>query len=289
VKSFLIVGGDLRYIKLAEFLSLDDDNKVYAMGFDKNIFTAVNVPLQNSVVLNERRVDYLILPIPAAKDDIHVNTKYFSGDIPLRDLVPMVKEDGVVFAGRLTASQKAIFEDAGLTVIDYSDREEFAVMNAVATAEGAVQIAMEETESTLSSQKILILGMGRIAKVLIRQLSGFTSDITAAARKPHDIAWAGIMCKGTTLTGCYHHLDEYDLIYNTIPSMILTEKRIEKLRKTAVIVDLASKPGGTDFNAAAKLGIKAIHALSIPGRVAPFTAGCVIAQTIENIIAERGV
>jgi dipicolinate synthase subunit A len=286
LKSFLVAGGDLRYIKLSEILS--KSHSVFAMGFDKNVLPTGNVTLQNSVALNERRADCLILPIPAAKDDIHLNAKFFSLDIPLRDLVPLVKENGIVFAGRMTTAQQAVFEDAGLVVIDYSEREEFAVMNAIATAEGAVQIAMEETERTLSSQNILILGMGRIAKVLIKQLSGFTSNITAAARKPHDIAWANIMCKGLSLKECYHHLGEYDLIYNTVPSMILNESRIARLGKNALIIDLASKPGGTDFEAASAAGIKAIHALSIPGRVAPVTAGAVIAETIENILTERG-
>jgi dipicolinate synthase subunit A len=201
----------------------------------------------------------------------------------------MVKDNGIVFAGRLSDAHKALFEDAGLTVIDYSDREDFAVMNAVATAEGAIEVAMEETDSTISSQKILILGMGRIAKVLIKQLSGFTGDITAAARKAKDIAWAGFFSgKGMSLSEVYEKLNEFDLIYNTIPAMVLNETKLARLKKNVLVIDLASKPGGIDFEAAKRLGIKTIHALSIPGKVAPVTSGRVIAQTIINILSERG-
>ncbi|MDR0943673.1 MAG: dipicolinate synthase subunit DpsA [Ruminococcus sp.] len=290
MKTFAVVGGDLRYIELAE--SLSARFCVYAMGFDKNVFTQKGerkAKLLGSVTLNENRVDYLILPIPAAKDELHVNTGYFSGDIPMSSLPALINESGTVFAGRLSETHKKMFEDAGISVVDYSNREDFAVMNAVATSEGAIQIAMEETKTTISSQKILILGMGRIAKVLLMHLRGFTDDITAAARKPHDIVWAGIFGKtGISLAEAYKNIGEFDLIFNTIPTEILTSNRLSQVKESAAIIDLASKPGGVDFEAAEHLGIKAIHALSLPGKVAPITAGKVIAKTIENILIERG-
>jgi dipicolinate synthase subunit A len=289
LKSFLVVGGDLRYIELAAFLAKDKDKSIYAMGFDKNVFTANGVKLINAVSSDEYRADFLILPIPAAKDENHVNANFFTGEIPMKLLPKLLHENGTVFAGRMTPLHKKLFEDRGITVIDYSNREDFAVMNAVATAEGAVQIAMDETDCTLSSQKILVLGMGRIAKVLLKQLSGFTNDITAAARKPQDIVWAKIYGgKGLPLSEIYQNLSEYDLIFNTIPAMVLDEERLMKVGKNAVIIDLASKPGGVDFDAAARLGIKTNHALSLPGKVAPKTSGQVIAKTIANILIERG-
>jgi dipicolinate synthase subunit A len=289
LKSFSVVGGDLRYIELATFLSRDKNKRVFAMGFDKNVFTAADVKLVNSSSREENRADYIILPIPAAKDDNHVNANFYTGDIPMKSLPQLLHEGGTVFAGRMTPAHKKLFEDKGISVIDYSEREDFAVMNAVATAEGAVQIAMEETDETLSSQKILILGMGRIAKVLIKQLVGFSTDITAAARKPQDLEWAKIFGgKGLTLSKVFENLSEYDLVFNTIPAMILDETKLIKMKKSAVIIDLASKPGGVDFEAAARLGIKANHALSLPGKVAPVTSGEVIAKTIANILIERG-
>ena len=43
--------------------------------------------------------------------------------------------------------------------------------------------------------------------------------------------------------------------------MILDKKRLERVRKDCIIIDLASKPGGVDFDAAKERGIKAILAL----------------------------
>jgi dipicolinate synthase subunit A len=47
-----------------------------------------------------------------------------------------------------------------------------------------------------------------------------------------------------------------------------------------VVIDLASAPGGTDFNAARELGLKAELAPGLPGIVAPVTAGRIIAELI---------
>lgn len=54
-----------------------------------------------------------------------------------------------------------------------------------------------------------------------------------------------------------------------------------------MVIDLASAPGGVDFEAASRRGIKSIQALSIPGKVAPKTAGSIIKSTIYDIINEE--
>ncbi|MCL2053286.1 MAG: dipicolinate synthase subunit DpsA [Oscillospiraceae bacterium] len=287
LKKYLIAGGDLRYVTLAEALA--GKNSVYAAGFDKNVIFSKKVTLIKSLASLKERVDYIILPIPATNDGVTVNTPFSGNSIPLGGLTSIIKEGGIVFGGRITEEMNALFKSCGIKVEDYSAREEFAVMNAVATGEGAIQVAMEETASTLSSQKILIIGMGRIAKTIIRQLSGFGAEVAVAARKYHDLAWAEIF-------GCSHiHIDDlgsflgsFDIIFNTVPAMLLDEKMLKTLNKNCLIIDLASKPGGVDFDTAGRLGVKTIWLLSLPGKVAPLTSGKIIAQTIENILNERG-
>ena len=67
----------------------------------------------------------------------------------------------------------------------------------------------------------------------------------------------------------------------------MDEARLWKLQSDALIIDLASKPGGVDFDTASRLGRKTVWALSLPGKVAPITAGDMIACTIRNILKER--
>ncbi len=287
LKKYLIAGGDLRYIALAETLS--QNNRVYTVGFDKNVISSNKIMPAESLVSFNERVDYIVLPLIASNDGITLNTPFSGQSIPISGLTSVIKENGIVFGGRISEEIKKMFEDRNIKVYDYSTREEFAVLNAIATGEGAIQVAMEETVSTLAEQKILVIGMGRISKVLLKQLNGFSTDVTAAARKYHDLAWADIFgCKHTHIDNLSETIGDYDIIFNTAPALILDEKHLKQTKKGCLIIDLASKPGGVDFDTAAKLGIRVIWLLSLPGKVAPVTSGRIIAQTIKNILAERG-
>ena len=61
---------------------------------------------------------------------------------------------------------------------------------------------------------------------------------------------------------------------------------LEQLQPECLIIDLASRPGGVDFEAAGELGLKTIWALSLPGKVAPITAGGIIRDTVLHMMAD---
>lgn len=287
LKTFLIIGGDLRFVSLAEYLA--EKSRVYAIGFDKNILTSSKINVIDNITSISERFDYVILPLPASNDGVLINTPYCKQSIPLELITSIIKEDGVIFAGRLSKEIIDMYLSRGLHVYDYAEREEFAVMNAVATAEGAIQIAMEELPTTLFRQKILITGMGRISKVLIKVLKGFETDITVVSRKYQDIAWGNILgCRSIHINSIDDDIEKYNIVFNTVPAVILNEKRLKKLNKNCLVIDLASKPGGVDFDTASRLGVRTIWALSLPGKVAPITSGHIIASTVINILTERG-
>ena len=180
-RTFLIAGGDLRFAALADVLAEEDN--VYAVGFDRNVSMSDKVRTADNVSAIDERVDCLILPLPASADGVTVSTPFSGRSISLESLSHTLKETGVVLGGLVSPEVKNFFTNKNIVVADYAKREEFAVLNAVATAEGAVQVAMEELATTISGRKILILGAGRIAKVLIDVLSGFHAKVTVAARK----------------------------------------------------------------------------------------------------------
>lgn len=247
LKTFLIAGGDLRYVSLAEKLA--QKYRVYAIGFDKNIIASNKINLTDNIISLPERVDYIILPLPASNDGVLLNTPYCKQSIPLESITSVIKEGGIIFGGKISPDTNKLFTSHGLTVYDYAEREEFAVMNAIATAEGTIQIAMEELATTLFGQKILIIGMGRISKVLIKTLSGFETDITVVSRKYHDIAWGQIFgCRSIHLNEIDNYLDNCNIVINTVPAIILDEKRLKVLDKSCLVIDLASKPGGGEFN-----------------------------------------
>jgi len=174
--------------------------------------------------------------------------------------------------------------------IDILEREEMAVLNAIPTAEGAIQIAMEELPITLNGSKVLVLGYGRLGKTLSKMLGGIGADVFVEARKYSDIAWIKAYGhKPVNINDLSSVISSMDLIYNTIPHKILDSEMLEQVGKECLVIDLASKPGGVDFERAKVLGIKVIWALSLPGKVAPVTAANYMKETIYNIIEELGV
>jgi dipicolinate synthase subunit A len=149
---------------------------------------------------------------------------------------------------------------------------------------------MEELPITLHGAQCLIIGFGRIGKVLAGSLAGLGAHVTVSARKAEDFAW--IEASGyrkTDTRRLKENLSQYDIVFNTVPSLILSRPLLELLKPGCLCVDLASKPGGVDFAAAADLGVNCIWALSLPGKVAPHTSGDIIRSTFRSILEERGM
>ncbi|MDR0920699.1 MAG: dipicolinate synthase subunit DpsA [Oscillospiraceae bacterium] len=271
---FLVVGGDLRQIYTAKKLAEND--RVEILGFNNNITIPDTVKKHST-----KKADILILPLPVSIDNTEVNAKFSNESIPLSSLPSMLKEGGVVFGGK-TAGLENIFPNT--RIIDYFKREELSVFNAVPTVEGAIQIAMENTAETLFGQKVLVTGWGRISKVLCKVLVAMGAKTDVYARKCSDLAWAQI--NGCKAVKNLEYLEEYNLIFNTVPACIFTENVLRRTNRNALVIDLASNPGGVEFNTAQELGIKVIWALSLPGKVAPITAGEIIATAILNSLEE---
>ncbi len=286
---FLVVGGDLRQVYTAEALS-ERNYKVYAAGFDNNIsFSEKIIPVTGILEMPEK-ADVIVLPLPASQNGIFVNTPFCKNNIPLTSLSSVLRDDGLVLGGKLDEKTVEIFNKHSVKAIDYFEREELSVLNAVPTAEGAIQIAMEEMATTIYGQRVLITGFGRISKVLAKILCAMGAEVTVTARKYAALSWAEIYgCKTVHTSMLEESIDSYDLILNTIPSVILSEKLLKKIGKDTLIIDLASKPGGVDFDAARMQGLKVVWALSLPGKVAPISSGKIIASTVFNILKERRI
>ena len=164
------------------------------------------------------------------------------------------------------------------------------MLNAVAAAEGAIGLIMQETAVTIWNAKILVLGFGRIGKLLCHRLAALGADVTATARTPADLAWIRAYgYKAVPTSQIDRTLGGYDAIVSTIPACVMNEARLREVAAECLCLDLASKPGGMDFAAASRLGVRAMWALSLPGEVAPTTSGAIIRDTIYNILREHGI
>lgn len=194
----------------------------------------------------------------------------------------------LALGGRISAPVRAAAKAAGVELIDYFARPELACLNAVPTAEGCLALLMRRRARTIWESPFLVLGYGRIGRAVAGRLAALGGRVTVAARSAEQRAAA--RCAGhraAALEQLPRLLPEFDAVVNTIPAPVLGRAQLEKLPAGALIVDLASRPGGTDFAAAARLGLTAEHALSLPAKCAPQTAGLLVAQTVLSILDER--
>ncbi len=173
---------------------------------------------------------------------------------------------------------------------DFLSREDFAVLNAIATAEGALELAMREMPVTLHGSEALVIGYGRIGKLLCERLGAMGASVTASARSDSDFAWIaarGFASAHTLMLDDTLH--RYDVVFNTVPELVLPEERLRELKPACILIDLASAPGGVDCRAAERLGIRCHWALSLPGKCAPESAARVIRLVLGRILKERGI
>ena len=278
---FAVVGGDMRQIKMAEHLETLG-YVVSLCGFDGQ---CSEIKIGTDIVTAIKDADVVVLGLPASTDKTSVNTPFYGKKIYIDDLLAYMKRGALLCGGMICDAISTKAKKRGVRCTDYFEREELAVLNAIPTAEGAIQIAMEEIPITLHGAKALVVGYGRIGKILARMLRGIGACVTCSARACSDIAW--IEADGHTpvkTADIAHIIGQYDIVFNTVPYPVIGKEQLRALSAETLIIDLASKPGGVDFELAKDLGINVIWALSIPGKVAPISSGKIIASTILNIL-----
>lgn len=161
------------------------------------------------------------------------------------------------------------------------------VANAVPTAEGAVQVAMETLPFTLHSSRVLVLGFGRVGKLTAHRMRALGAKVTVSASGYEDLAWAAAYHYETIrLADLAWELGGFQLLVNTIPAQVLDRRRLHWVDPEAFLLDLASAPGGVDLAAAEERGLRVLQAPGLPGRTAPVTAAAAIRDSVYHILWE---
>lgn len=257
----LIIGGDAR-MKVAYNRLLRRNYEVSTLG----LFEGDNGSVTTA--------DILLFPVPTTRDGINVNCPETNIKIPL-DIVTHAKDDALILSGGYSFSRKHI---------NYLDDDGYCLLNAVPTAEGAIAEAIVAADFTLWHSKILIIGAGRVGKILYDRLKGLKCDVTVSARKSADFALLDALdIKHIHTRDVPSTAGQYDIIFNTVDVPIF-KGALENLKNTYVF-DLSTK-GCMDFNKARELGIRAKLLPGIPGKSSPVTAGKIIAQTVIQYIEE---
>ena len=283
--NFLVIGGDLRIVKLVNMLA--DKNIIYTYGLEKSkeIKNKENVIKCNKIDKEVIQKNNLIIgPTPFSKDGINIYAPYSENKININDILQRCKKKQLI-AGSIKENVQEIANENNIQVTDLIKSDKLAILNSISTAEGAIEVVMRETDFIIHGSNILILGFGRIGKVLAKKLQGLSANVTCAARKKEDLAWIKAYgYNSININEMGKELEQFDIIFNTVPHLILTKEKIECLNKKCVLIELASRPGGIDRKETENYKIKVIEALALPGKVAPTTTAQFMKEAIYDLI-----
>ena len=235
-------------------------------------------------------IDVLILSIPSFSKDHSVKNCRIAG-LTLMDILSRNNPPKTIIGGMIREETASLCRLHGVKVYDITDKDDFAIANALPTAEAAVMIAMEELPVTVFGLDVLVTGYGRIARMLCSRLRALNANVTVAARKPSDRAFARAEgCETVDINNLDKaDLSKFRLICNTVPALVITKEVVGRLDKSALVIDLASLPGGCDAEYISERGIRFIYALSLPGKYAPQTAGDIIASAVVHYAHEEEI
>ena len=283
-----MLGGDQREVEMVRCLA-EQGGEIYTVGHRPYPGYANVVPVESLGPFPEAvpRADAVVAPMS------HTDSTGKVRSVPVEGVT--IRLDGLLlqrfppgtplFIGKALPVVKEAAAKRGIRVFETAEDDEIAILNSIPTAEGAIQIAMEELPVTLHGSRSLVVGLGRCGLTLVRMLLGLGAKVAAAARSRAQLARAKEKGADTiALEALGEAKVAFDVVFNTVPALILTRKLLEKMPKDTLIIDIASSPGGVDFTAAADLGIKAILAPGLPGKAAPITAGRILGRCLPRMI-----
>jgi dipicolinate synthase subunit A len=279
-----ILGGDKReLILVSELVKMGATVVVAGFPKEKVTYGAFSV---SSVEEACKGVEVVILPMPGTNSEGVIRAVYAEQELKLSEkAINSIAKNALIIIGTARAYLKDWAEHKRFKLLEIAEMDEIAILNAIPTVEGAIQIAMEETDITIHGSVSCIIGFGRVGITLARTLKALGSDVTVIARNEGQLARAYEMqCKRASFADLHEIMSSTDIVFNTVPKMILNKEILQYANPKTLIIDLAGQAGGTDFEAANAYGIKAILAPGLPGKVAPISAGKILADVIPRLI-----
>ncbi|WP_099467655.1 dipicolinate synthase subunit DpsA [Konateibacter massiliensis] len=282
-RNIAVIGGDKRQLYMCKLLA-EKDFHVITLGVNLAETNINHIETAQSLETIMKDCDIIIGPIPFTRDGIHI---YSDTDVSVRldEFVSFIRQRHILLGGCMDELTVEKAKSQNAVYFDFMEDETVAVKNAIATAEGTILEAIRQSDINLCESRCLVTGYGRCAKVLAESLKALKANVTIAARSKEQRASAREAGFHTiSLEEASKELFEFDFLFNTIPAMIITASWLAECKREVVIIDIASKPGGTDFEQCKKLGIKAVLALGLPGKYAPKTSAEILLQSMEHLL-----
>jgi dipicolinate synthase subunit A len=275
VKNVLIIGGDMRQFYLAEKIKNNFPNTEVC--FENCSKTEFDEKIKSS--------DVLVCPVPFSKDGKNIFSNQNKLNLDIHDFLTLISSKHTVWGGNIPKNIKSELKERGIDCFDFMEFEEVSIKNAIATAEGAIAEAIGLSSINLHKSKCLVLGYGRCGKVLAQKLKALDSRVTVAGRNKESLAYGfSLGLETADINYLESIVSGFDFIFNTVPAEIINKNVIDLIKKDAVIIDIASAPGGTDFDYCKKSGITAKLCLGLPGKFSPKTSADILFDVIVKFL-----
>lgn len=286
--SVAIIGGDKRQLEIiSKFIEMNAN--VILIGFDnlENNFSGVSYKKLERDVFKD--INAVILPVAGTDDKGYIKSDFTDSKIRItKDIVSSLSKKCNIYTGIAKPYLINLCNSFNIDLIELLNRDDIAILNSIPTAEGTILLAIQNTDFTIHGSKVAVLGFGRTGMTIARDFRALGANVKVGVRKEKYMARIYEMgIESFHINDLCKNVGGIDIIINTIPTEVITKDVIINMSSSALIIDLASKPGGTDFEFAKKVGVKAILALGLPGIVAPKTAGSIIANASIKLILEQ--
>lgn len=286
--SIAIIGGDNRQLEvIKKCVSMNANVKLIGFDIMENKFSGVKYEELEKKVFKD--IDAIILPIIGTDEEGYVKSNFSNKILKIdREILSNLPKKCRIYTGKAKNYLFDLCFSLDIELVELLDRDDIAILNSIPTAEGTILLAIQNTDFTIHGSDVVVLGFGRTGITVARDFKVLGASVKVGVRKEKYMARIYEMgLEPFHIDNLSNIVNKADILINTIPAKIITKEVIKNMSSQALIIDLASKPGGTDFDFAKKVGIKALLALGLPGIVAPKTAGSIIANATTKLILEQ--
>lgn len=280
-----IIGGDKRLVHMVPRF-LEQGYKVLCYATEK---TSEYKKIKYAGSLREavEHADVVAAGIPLIKENRIFSTGDYL-DLRLQNFLDLLRKGQSLFAGVIPPDVQVHCQQHGVSWYDFMDCEPLAVFNAIATAEGAILEAVKNQPTNLHGSKTLIIGYGRCAKVLGTKLKALDAQVTVCCRNVEARGWAEAFGhRVISFDQLEQEISGFEYIYNTVPAVVLRENVVRKIRKDAIVLELASQGGGIDQEAALMEEIRIVRCPGLPGKYAAKVSGEKLAEFVIETLERQ--
>ncbi len=283
----VVVGGDARQLEVIRKLT-EQDAKLSLIGFEQLAHNFTGATKMLIKEMDFSKIDAIILPVQGMNADGHIDTIFSDEKVIIsEEMMKRTPTHCTIYSGISNDTLDRFITKINRKHVQLFERDDVAIYNSIPTVEGTIMMVIQHTDFTIHGSEVVVLGLGRVGMSVARTFSALGAKVKVGARRSEHIARISEMgLESFYLKDIEEVVENCDVCINTIPHMVVTASVISKMPAHTLIIDLASKPGGTDFRYAEKRGIQALLAPGLPGIVAPKTAGKIIANVLIELLKQ---